>query len=701
MIIERLSIANFRRFKFAEMEFAPGLNVIKGPNESGKSTIIQAILAALYWRPSSSRRDILSFTSWDSQLAFRFELEILSEKGEKWTLIKDFQKKSASLNGPAGVVTDPQHIDDWVVLQTGLPTERSYRSTAGVKQDEVAKISEGKEDLRKNLQAVVTGGAEGVSSLDVISSMTKARGELLKGTARNSRTPGPLASVTRRLQEAEGERKRIKEKLESIIQAERKYMEIEDELKAVEEEISALVKIQENFIANTSLKEEIKELKERYAQLAEIAQLWEEKERALREKEERFGRLEKVIDKKGAWLDDMGSRISGLKEGARRLEEELTRTMAKPVKSEKVYTVIIVGGLILLLLFMILGVFLKTYFVFAAIGVILFMLFFATQTSMGKTQDKAAYTASLSKQLDVIRKDLNYLTHQIKETVAEAGCSNLDDYNESKLLYLELVGKLRDTESKIEALSRGRSRKELEKEMDSLAMEINFREERYRDLGETLDNLVEFEKARQREEKLIEKREELIREKLRLEIILKEQEPYQEYLISLEEEESNLREQLVILRRRSEAFARATDWIKLAQERVMTGIKERVEEITGEIVSDITGGRYSQVYISPEDFEPEVFSEEKGGLSEVWELSRGTVDQVYLSIRLALIQIICGGRKPPLILDDPFFTFDAQRLSRSLQLLKKISREYQVLLFTCTDNYDQYADHLIRLVPYN
>ncbi len=699
MILKRITVANFRRFKYANIDFAPGLNVIKGPNESGKSTLIQAILAALYWKPVSARKEMLSCASWNSQDGFQLELEGLSDTGEAWTLKKDFQAKSVSLEGPLGTVKDIKRIEDWVGLQTGLPTERSFRSTAGIRQDEIAMLSEGVEDLKRNLQAVITGGAEGVSSIDVISSMAKARGELLKGTTRDARNPGPLASLTRKLQEVENERKRIEEKLESVLQAERKAEELERELEATEEEISALVKIEENFTENVRLKEEIKELMERYGQLAEISQLWAEREAALREKEERYGRLEQVISDKGEWLSGMEMRIAGLREGVRRLEGELTGTPVKPSKSEKVHTIIIVGGLGLLLLFMILGVFLKTYFVFAAIAVILFMLLYATQTSLSRPQEKATYTIPLAKRLEEMRGDLARLTRQVEEAVAPAGCSGIKDFNESKLLYLELVGKIRDIESKIEALSRGKSKEEVESEMRSLATEIDVRERRYRDLDKNLDSLLEFEKAQLKEEKMRKKREDLKSEILRLELIVKEREPYEEYLVSLEEEESHLLEQLAILRRRSDAFALAIEWLRQAQEKVMVGIKDQAEKMAGKMLSDITGGRYNQVHISPDNFEPEVFSREKGEFTQIGELSRGTIDQVYLSIRLALMKIICGKSKPPLILDDPFFTFDSQRLSKSLQLLKQISREYQVLLFTCSDSYDQYADHIIRLVP--
>ena len=48
MIIEKLVIHNFRKFKKFEVKFEPGLNVVEGPNESGKTTILDAIAFTIY-----------------------------------------------------------------------------------------------------------------------------------------------------------------------------------------------------------------------------------------------------------------------------------------------------------------------------------------------------------------------------------------------------------------------------------------------------------------------------------------------------------------------------------------------------------------------------------------------------------------------------------------------------------------------------
>ena len=54
MRLIRISVENFRVVRQAAIDFAPGLNVLFGPNDLGKSTIAMAIRAALLTPPSSS-----------------------------------------------------------------------------------------------------------------------------------------------------------------------------------------------------------------------------------------------------------------------------------------------------------------------------------------------------------------------------------------------------------------------------------------------------------------------------------------------------------------------------------------------------------------------------------------------------------------------------------------------------------------------
>jgi uncharacterized protein YhaN len=81
----------------------------------------------------------------------------------------------------------------------------------------------------------------------------------------------------------------------------------------------------------------------------------------------------------------------------------------------------------------------------------------------------------------------------------------------------------------------------------------------------------------------------------------------------------------------------------------------------------------------------------------VTSLSQGTLDLVYLVARIGLVRLVTGDRRPPLILDDPFITFDDARAKRSLELLRDVARDFQVIYLTTPGRYHASADAVVPL----
>ena len=101
--------------------------------------------------------------------------------------------------------------------------------------------------------------------------------------------------------------------------------------------------------------------------------------------------------------------------------------------------------------------------------------------------------------------------------------------------------------------------------------------------------------------------------------------------------------------------------------------------------SYLTGERYKSVDID-ENMNITVMSEEeKDRKIELENLSGGTLDQLYLSLRIALSNILSGNQNIPLILDDSFVQYDSKRLRKSLEILSRESERRQVILFTCQE----------------
>lgn len=101
--------------------------------------------------------------------------------------------------------------------------------------------------------------------------------------------------------------------------------------------------------------------------------------------------------------------------------------------------------------------------------------------------------------------------------------------------------------------------------------------------------------------------------------------------------------------------------------------------------SYLTGGKYHSVDID-EDMNITVMTEEEHDRKiELENLSGGTLDQLYLSLRIALSNILSGNKNIPLILDDSFVQYDSKRLRKSLEMLSRESERRQVILFTCQE----------------
>jgi len=105
-----------------------------------------------------------------------------------------------------------------------------------------------------------------------------------------------------------------------------------------------------------------------------------------------------------------------------------------------------------------------------------------------------------------------------------------------------------------------------------------------------------------------------------------------------------------------------------------------INKRAGEIFAALTGGAYSGLTLAA-DFSGQVLPE--GGLlpRQDLSLSAGTLDQLYLAVRLAVSDLTYEGALPPLVLDDALANFDDGRAALALEYLKKLGS--QVLLFTC------------------
>lgn len=125
---------------------------------------------------------------------------------------------------------------------------------------------------------------------------------------------------------------------------------------------------------------------------------------------------------------------------------------------------------------------------------------------------------------------------------------------------------------------------------------------------------------------------------------------------------------------------------ELAAHEIFTLSREEFYEEAGDtlnsevsrLVSAFTGGAYDSVRV---DESGVLWAKTEGKEVTPEALSRGTLEQFYLALRLAAGRVVTREEAMPVFLDDAFVMYDDQRLAQTLRVLASLGD--QVLLFTC------------------
>ena len=94
----------------------------------------------------------------------------------------------------------------------------------------------------------------------------------------------------------------------------------------------------------------------------------------------------------------------------------------------------------------------------------------------------------------------------------------------------------------------------------------------------------------------------------------------------------------------------------------------------------MTAGRYHSITMG-EDFSLQAGAGQEETLHDALWRSDGTMDQLYLALRLAVAEELTP--KAPLILDDALVRFDDVRMRETVSILGELAENRQVILFTC------------------
>ena len=137
------------------------------------------------------------------------------------------------------------------------------------------------------------------------------------------------------------------------------------------------------------------------------------------------------------------------------------------------------------------------------------------------------------------------------------------------------------------------------------------------------------------------------------------------------------------IRRLEETYAALTiglDTLSEARRELQRRFAPRIAGRAARLLAQLTEGRYDRLTFS-EDFALLAGAQGETTLQSALWRSDGTVDQLYLSLRLAVAEELTP--HAPLILDDALARFDDRRMKAALEILREMAREKQVILFTC------------------
>ncbi|MBN2027288.1 MAG: AAA family ATPase [Actinobacteria bacterium] len=692
MKISEINLRNFRRFRQASISLDEGINVIKGPNESGKSTLVQAILAAFFWKVDATRKEVRDSVTWGEDDGFTLEVEG-EAGGRPFQLAKDFSTRRALLRWEGTETGDQSVIEEKVKEWLGLGSEVAYRSTAGIRQDEVAEIAAGKKELSESLQRTITGSEGGTGAVEAASTLNRELGELLRGTRSPAKNPGPIARADEEIRGWQARREELARVVDSRVEARRRLEEINAEIERLSGRLETLESLADDSLERADIEEDIEDFHRRYNQLESATALVAEDARLVQEERDRYGDLKRVMESRRDELGDLELKRAGVSEGLNIVRGRLQEARRSRYRRWAPY--VLLAGLTLILVGLA-GIALSPYMLFltlagvAGVAAALFPGGYLVFLAKGREN------AAVEEQVRELENREREITAQAERVIAQAGCDSVERYTALKLEYLELLARRKEIADKLEVLVPDGEIASVEEEARRLATEVSLRERRLKELrGRTVD-AERLQEVMREKDTVSRKLNELKEERIRLEVAMSE-EGAEEELLRADEELQYLRERQARLQRRADALELAQKWLETASSETLSSAARMLEGMIGEYIGHITDNRYCKVRVDEGTFEIMVWSGERKGEVEPEMLSRGTVDQIYLAARLALVEIICGDRHPPLLLDDPFVTFDSGRLDRAMEVLKDFSRGRQVIIFTCGDHYDAYADRTICL----
>lgn len=687
MRLSGVHIRSFGKLRGLEMELGPGMNLIQAPNESGKSTLLAFIAATLYGfvRPDARTRTLDEsyerYMPWSGQ-DYGGRIDYCLSNGERYEVVRDFAGHSVRVFNSAGTdVTSAFEADrarERLFAQMHLGLDKgSFLSTIYIDHASSG-VLKNPSGIVQKLQSFAAMGseAETTSSRKAIELLEAAKSTIGERETATTKRYGMAVN-------------KVKTLTDELSDARNRYGSISTDMERIQTICEELSVLQERLGAAQSVAKRVQlgELSEvvglldridgeRSALLAELSKspVSDAIRAGFNSLEDRFGApLESVAQSIRRESDN--EELAAAREIVRRDQEESGRL------SSAASTYKALGGVMSLLALVsaVAGAFVASWvYALAAVLVGLALVFFwsasvrgrkvremssAVESQKSKMAERESRAAEAEGKIRNIFSTLGVEGWEPFERIC-AQCRDADQMDD----------RLMDLEERRVSLLTGRSEREMRETLALLQAEM-----RVLDAG-TPGNVEQYqvEDISALQEEISRRERETIQLEAEASGALMGYRNIGDIEADLEAAKSELDDVLEC----REALDMAIEMISEHSRDVHDHYASELSRALNETAYKITS-TYNEVRFD-EDLGMNVRIPELGEWKPVDQLSWGTKEQFYVLLKLALAGMLSKSGEPlPILLDDVFAHTDDARLPILAEFLLNLSKDHQVILFTC------------------
>ncbi len=680
MKIDKLTINGFGKIEKKEITFTEGLNIIYGENESGKSTLQTYITAMLY---GLDKKQASKYLPWNKgEYGATNILQYTLDNGKTYIVEKNLNRKTTSIytRQPYQDVTPLFPVKKKHVMfmeeQTGL-NQTVFESSVLIKQKEIEVAPKNRKDIIERLLRLSKYGDENIDYTKAIENLNKLNNEIGEG---NTGKHKKLIQINQQIAELEIEKKNAYKNIDTMREIDQCIKELNKNKQKIEHEIQELNYIKE--IKKRPILNHYKELSDK------LIQCKENREKLLKQL-----KMHKQIDKLTEQdIIDIDKTFNNVLQKTYQVENTIQNQITKERITQlrhslfrnKIINGILTGaisiaGLILgqqhpywySLILTILVVGLITYYNHKQIK---FKIATLKERIHRPKQSNIEQSSSLLRQsLETIgiKCDDNgmipVLIHELKQS-----------WDRRK----EIIKQIQDAEKEIAIISE--NLKISSKVMDFQdENESSIDEKKYQELlhKHNMSETINMEQI----EKIIKEKKEKLQE---IEINISSENKELEILSLKYSHPGDIEEKIEVAHQEKTKLERTKESINIAKSCLDESLREiernyipSLNRQMSDVLSKITSSKYGEIDTSSElDI---VIRDINNGTIAPDTLSSGTIDQIYFSLRLAVASILSQKEQLPIIIDEAFAQYDDTRLGNVMDYIVGLSKQRQVILFTC------------------